>query len=117
MKTLVDTSVWIDHLIKPNSKLIELLENRLVLVYSGIIGELACGSFKKRAQFLSDLKLLPRSKEVSWEEVIEFIDLNKLNGKGIGWVDAQILLSTRLSDATLFSHDKKLMNTWKKLKF
>jgi len=57
--TLVDTSVWMEHLRRGNARLGELLERGLVLIHPFIIGELACGVLKERQRVLSDLETLP----------------------------------------------------------
>ena len=41
---LVDTSVWVDHLRKPNPEVVEHLSARDVLIHPLVIGELACGT-------------------------------------------------------------------------
>ena len=83
--SLVDTSVWIDHLRRPEETLLELLKDRRVLTHSAVIGELACGQIPKRDLFLTDLSLLPQVKEATSEEVLHLIDTHKLYGKGLGW--------------------------------
>lgn len=107
--TLVDTSVWIDHLRKRDERLVALLEADLVVVHSGVIGELACGSLKRRSEVLGNLSLLPKAVEASSEEVLAMIDARKLFGRGVGWVDAQLLASAALSGAQLWSRDRRLM--------
>ena len=108
MKVLVDTSIWIDHINAANSELIDLLERRLVLIHSTVIGELACGNFKNRQQRMGDFKLLARASEATDDEVLEMIEFRKLYGKGLSWVDAQLLASAALSAAALWTADKNL---------
>ena len=113
---LVDTSVWITHFRHPAKELIEHLEHRLVLTHSAVIGELACGSIPKRKIFLQDLLLLPRCQEASFEEVLQLIDQHHLFGIGLSWVDMQLLASALLSNAILLTHDKKLKDSFLRLK-
>lgn len=47
---LVDTSVWVDHFRTGNRKLADLLDEEQVLMHPFVIGELACGSLRKRAE-------------------------------------------------------------------
>ena len=108
MRWLVDTSVWIDHLRSGNARLIELLREDSVLIHPAVIGELACGTLRKRAETLANLRLLPRAPEASLDEVLHFIDEHHLHGRGIGWVDAQLLASAALSDASLWTLDARL---------
>jgi predicted nucleic acid-binding protein len=56
--TLVDTSVWIDHLRRGNERLCSLLEEEHVLCHPFIVGELACGNLKNREEILGLLTAL-----------------------------------------------------------
>ena len=49
---LVDTSVWIDHLLIGDEHLIDLLDSSQVLAHPFVIGELACGKLHKRDDVL-----------------------------------------------------------------
>jgi predicted nucleic acid-binding protein len=105
---LADTSVWVSHLRDGNAKLANLLDNGMVLCHPFIVGELACGNLKDRADILSFLKLLPMSIEVEHEEVLSFIEKNRLMGKGIGYVDAHLLASAVLTGVPIWTFDQKL---------
>ncbi len=105
---LVDTSVWINHFRKGDGKLNELLMEGRAAIHEFIIGELACGSFKNYDEIMSLINNLHRSKMVTIEEYLLFVRKNKLNGKGIGFVDIHLLASSKLSGYPLFTYDKKL---------
>lgn len=106
---LVDTSVWVDHLRTHSSQLAVLLEEGLVYTHPAVIGELACGHLKNRKEVITMLRNLPTFPVATDEEVMAFIERHKLYGKGIGWVDAQLLASVALSgDGTMLTHDKRL---------
>ena len=105
---LVDTSVWVSHLRDGNTELAYLLNNGTVLCHPLIIGELACGNLKDRAVIISFLKLLPISIEAEHEEVLSFIENNRLMGKGIGYVDAQLVASAVLTGVPIWTLDNKL---------
>lgn len=115
MKTLVDTSVWIDHFRKINKEFLELLETGQVLVHAAIIGELACGSLKNRTEKLNALKLLPFAEAATAEEVFDIIENFQLWGKGLGWIDVHLLASAMISDADLLTHDKILRGAFEKI--
>lgn len=115
MKYLVDTSVWISHIKAPIDELAELLEFDQVLIHSAVIGEIACGAFKNRGEVLGNLKLLDRVDEATPGEVLELIESHKLQGKGLGWVDCQILASALISEARLLTYDKALASTARSL--
>lgn len=106
---LVDTSVWIDHFRVGDTRLARLLENGLVLAHPFVIGELALGSFRDPAAILGALELLPQADAATHEEVLAFITTANLPGSGIGYVDAHLLASVRLTpDAGLWTRDKRL---------
>jgi predicted nucleic acid-binding protein len=78
------------------------------LVHPFIIGELACGNLKNRAEILSLLHALPSAAVADHEEIIVFIENNHLMGKGLGYVDVHLLASAILSDVRLWTDDKPL---------
>jgi predicted nucleic acid-binding protein len=105
---LVDTSIWVDHLRKGNIVLSSLLERGEVAIHPFIIGELACGSMRKRDEILGLLKELPRVGVADHREVLHLVEAEHLHGQGIGWIDAHLLASARLSGALIWTSDKKL---------
>ncbi len=73
-----------------------------------IIGELAMGSQPSRSPVNSLFELKQVSK-ASDREVLEFVRRNKLYGIGIGYLDAHLLASARMTpDARLWTRDKRL---------
>jgi len=46
--------------------------------------------------------------EAEHEEVLSFIENNRLMGKGIGYVDAQLVASSVLTGVPIWTLDKKL---------
>ena len=107
---LVDTSIWVDHLHTADAALVHLLDTRRVLTHPVVIGELALGNLRNRGRFLDTFNNLPRTVVVSDWEVMQFIDRNELFGMGIGYIDAHLLASVRLTfDATLWTRDKRLL--------
>ena len=105
---LVDTSIWIDHLRRGDVRLAGLLERDSVASHELVIGEIACGSLRKRKEVLGSLSLLPRCEAASHDEVLFFIDRHKLMGRGIGYIDACLLASATLTSARLWTRDKRL---------
>ena len=105
---LVDTSVWVSHFLDGSIELANLLNDARVLCHPLIVGELACGNLKDRAVILSFLQLLPMSIEAEHEEVLSFIENNRLMGKGIGYVDVQLIASAILTGVPIWTLDKKL---------
>jgi predicted nucleic acid-binding protein len=105
---LVDTSVWITHFRQGNSRLRELILEGDVLSHPLIVGELACGYLKNRSEILELLQSLPRCESISLEEGLAFLELHALPGKGIGWIDVNLLASAMLSKVPLWTEDKRL---------
>ena len=105
---LVDTSVWVHHLRASDRHLSSLLEAGEVICHPFIIGELACGNLKNRGEILTLLHALPSSPTVDHDEVLFFIEKNKLAGKGIGLIDVHLLASARLSGIPLWTSDRNL---------
>ena len=112
---LVDSSVWIGHLRAGDFDLEILLNDGQIVCHPFIIGELACGNLKNRAEILSLLRCLPMAKQVEHEEVLQFIESNRLMGKGVGYVDAHLLASAVLTAIPFWTLDKKLRQVALKL--
>ena len=106
---LVDTSVWVSHLRNGEIGLTALLNEGHVVCHSFIIGELACGNLKNRSEILSLFRALPMAVQAGHEEVMEFIERHRLMGKGLGYIDVHLLASAVLSDASLWTFDRRLI--------
>lgn len=96
--------------------LIDLLLLDDVLIHSEILGEISAGNIKNRTKILGDLKMIPKIAEINAEEVMEFIENNKLHGLGLSWADLQILASALAARCGLFTQDKKLASVFSRLK-
>lgn len=105
---LVDTSIWVDHLRSSDQALSSILEEGMVACHPWIIGELALGSIKERSEFLQMLGLLPQVDVVEQRKVMAFIERHRLFQRGIGWVDAQILVSAASWPCRIWTRDKRL---------
>lgn len=106
---LVDTSVWIDHLRGKDDDLTRQLSVGQVLVHPFVVGELALGNLANRDTVLSALQGLPQAQVATDQEVQQLITVTKLFGTGIGYIDAHLLASARLSvGALLWTRDKRL---------
>jgi hypothetical protein len=106
---LLDTSVWIDHLRRGDAQVVSVLQSGLVLAHPFVVGELACGQLKSRAEILGLLAALPQAKMAQEQEVLLFIERHGLMGRGIGYIDAHLLAATVLTEgARLWTRDKRL---------
>lgn len=91
-----------------SERLKALLLDGQVLCHPFVVGELACGTLQKRSEILSMLKALPAAHLLEHAEVLSFLEPRRLNGHGIGWVDAHLLASTLLTGCGLWTLDKPL---------
>jgi len=105
---LVDTSVWVRHLREGDPDLEQLLNNGQVMCHPYIVSELACGNIKNRSEVLSLMHLLPVAALAQHEEILQFIELNHLIGKGLGYIDVHLSASALLTGVPLWSYDKRL---------
>jgi predicted nucleic acid-binding protein len=116
MTILVDTSVWIDHLRTNSPALRRLLDNDLVVCHPLVIGEIACGNIRHRAEVLESLAALPTTPTIDHEELLAFLKTHKLFGQGLGWIDVHLLASARLQQVTLWTFDQSLQSAARKLR-
>src|SRR3990167_11482377 len=114
---LVDTSVWVTHLRGGTVGLEALLDDSHVVCHPFIIGELACGNLRNRAEILSLLQTLPMVLHAEHEEVMRFIDNYRLMWKGLGYIDMHLLASAILTKISLWTLDKRLQEVSLKLGF
>ncbi len=106
---LVDTSVWIDHLRERDLLLETLLRANRVAAHAFVIGELSLGNLRQRGAVLQALQNLPQTVLASHGEVLRMIDLHALFGAGLGYIDAHLLASARLTQgAALWTRDRRL---------
>lgn len=106
---LVDTSVWIDHIIGSNPMLVSLLVEERVLAHPYVIGEISLGSLRDREAVLGALLDLPRAPIATPEETFFLIERENLFNRGIGYVDTSLLASARLQPGvTIWTRDKRL---------
>ena len=105
---LVDTSVWVEHFRRDNRDLALLLNRGEVECHPFVIGELACGSFRRWSEVLFQLQNLSGVPQGSHNEVLAFVERHRLMGRGIGWIDAHLLVSASLAKVPLWTHDRRL---------
>jgi predicted nucleic acid-binding protein len=113
--TLVDTSIWIQHLRTPDKKLNQLLTDNQVLVHSFIMGEIFIGHIRNREEVMNLLSYLPQIKTATDEEVQQLVRKRRLFGRGLGWVDCHLLASSLLQGADLYSKDRALTEAFQHL--
>ncbi len=81
----------------------------MVLGHPWVTGELALGHLNRRNEVLGLLANLPQATVATPAEVLALVERHELHGAGIGYVDAQLLAATLLTeDGTLWTRDKRL---------
>ena len=113
--TLVDTSVWVDHLRRATPRLVALLEEGHVCCHPFVAGELACGQLSQRDHFLQLLAALPQAPAAGHDEALRLLRTQRLHGQGLGWIDVHLLASALLAGCALWTLDKRLAAAASKL--
>lgn len=104
---VVDTSIWLEHLRVGHTGLAHALNATDVALHPWVLGELVLGGLSEDTHHL--LRMLPRAAVAEPDEVFHLITSEQLANTGIGWVDAQLLASARLTtDGRLATADRKL---------
>ena len=106
---LVDTNAWVSHLRKADARLVEFLRQQRVRTCDVVFGELLLGSGLPKS-FARDLAALPRLPSPTALETRVFIErhVRSFSGAGVGWADAQIMLSASKSGARLHTSDRSV---------
>ena len=115
---LVDTSVWIRFLAgrEPYARTLDLLlANDRVLRHDLVEGELLIGDAGGRAEFLAAYAAIHRAAAVPHAEVANFVRGRRIQGRGIGWIDAHLLASSLVERCRLWTADVTLADMAAKL--
>jgi predicted nucleic acid-binding protein len=111
MSVLVDTSVWIRFLSNRApyaTGLDELLSRDEVRGHDFVYGELLIGNKSGRGKLLANYERMDQAPLVPHSEVVAFVRDRKLNGRGIGWIDAHLLASALVGRLRLWTVDSPL---------
>lgn len=107
--TLVDTSVWLDHLKAVVPSLGNLLLNDEVVMHRHVIGEIAMGDWKRRSETLHALEKIQQVFPATHSEVMHVVEQHRFYGIGIGYIDAHLLAAVRMTPGCDFwTRDKRL---------
>ena len=114
---LVDTNAWIYHLRKRDTRLVQFLLEQRVRTCTVVMGELILGSGLPKS-FATDLAALPRLPSPSADETHAFIERHhrSFSGSGVGWADAQIVLTAAKSGARIHTSDRGVRRVCKALR-
>jgi predicted nucleic acid-binding protein len=112
MNVLVDTSVWIRFLANraPYAAALDrLLSRDEVSGHDFVYGELLVGDMGGRKELLASYGRMDQAPFVPHTEVVAFVRDRKLNGRGIGWIDAHLLASALVGRLKLWTADSPLV--------
>lgn len=118
MSVLVDTSVWIRFLANRApyaTELDELLNRDEVNGHDFVYGELLIGDRGGRKSLLANYERMEQAPLVPHAEVVAFVRDRKLNGRGIGWIDAHLLASALVGRLRLWTADSPLATVAREL--
>jgi len=108
---LVDTSVWIRFLAGREpyaSGLDALLGRDDVVGHEMVFGELLLGDTNgARKHLLDAYAQMHHAVTVQHEEVVEFVRMRRLSGRGVGWVDINILASAVVGGFHVWTADSR----------
>ncbi len=106
---LADTSVWVDHFRHGDEHLRALLLRGEVITHRWVIGELALGGLSVHSETGRLLAELPQAVVAQHREVMHAIESRALARRGIGYVDAHLIVAVLLTAGSrLWTRDSKL---------
>jgi len=110
MSELIDTSVWVDHFKRRNEVLVEIVLHDDALTHPMVLVELACGTPPTPSErTLGDIRRLRPATRATFDEVLDFIEQERLYGLGCGLVDITLLTSALMTAAgRLWTLDQRL---------
>jgi predicted nucleic acid-binding protein len=106
---LVDTSIWIDHLRRPEPALQQLLQNGQVVTHPLVRLELALGSIANRRKVLAELAKLRQAQVAEVDDLFLLVETRKLERRGIGVTDLHLIASALLDRSlSIWTRDRRL---------
>jgi predicted nucleic acid-binding protein len=118
MMVLVDTSVWIGFLANRApyaGELDRLLSREEVSGHDFVYGELLVGDKGGRTRLLADYAQMHHAPVIDHRDVVAFVRERRLHGRGIGWIDANLLASALVARLRLWTADPRLATVAKEL--
>jgi predicted nucleic acid-binding protein len=113
---LADTSVWVDHLHRPDPVLTALLQSGKIATHPFVVTEVALGSLRNRRARLAALDALLHVNVAEGDEVRRLIESHSLYSKGLGLTDVHLIASCLMTvGVQLWTRDKALATVAKSL--
>jgi predicted nucleic acid-binding protein len=108
---LVDTSVWIRFFSNQApyvDRLDTLLDRGEAAGHELIYGELLISDRGGRTKFLASYERMYQASVVPHSDVVSFVRVRKLHGRGLGWIDVHLLASALVGRLQLWTADNNL---------
>jgi len=106
---IADTTIWINHLRSADPTLERLVAGVEILMHPFVFGELVLGSLAHRAERLREWADLPVAKVLRHDDILTFVETNRLFARGIGYTDVNLVASAATSDGVqLWTRDRCL---------
>ena len=86
----------------------QLLSVNEVAGHDLVYGELLAGDRGGRPELLGAYARMHQTRTVPHAEVVDFVRVRKLQGRGAGWVDIHLLASALVSRSQLWTADERL---------
>jgi predicted nucleic acid-binding protein len=74
-----------------------------------VYGELLIGDTGGRKQLLANYEQMHQAPSVPHRDVVEFVRVRRLHGRGIGWIDAHLMASALVGRLKLWTTDPRLV--------
>lgn len=106
---LIDTSVWVDHLNRPEPIVADLIAAKRGLMHPFVLGEIGLGNLPRWEATMARLCALPRAEPLPEEVFMSAVGELALQGSGLGLVDAHLLAWAHAAPGrSLWSRDRRL---------
>ncbi|MBK6607419.1 MAG: PIN domain-containing protein [Leptospiraceae bacterium] len=110
MRIIVDTNIWIDFLAGKEEvrELKSLVSDLKVLRHIWVESELRVASIPKPEVFFGYYKQIPETIFVNYEILFQFIQKEKLTGKGLSFIDIGLYASAKMGGHLIWTNDRNL---------
>lgn len=110
MRIIVDTNIWIDFLAGKEEvrELKSLVSDLKVLRHIWVESELRVASIPKPEVFFGYYKQIPETIFVNYEILFQFIQKEKLTGKGLSFIDLGLYASAKMGGHLIWTNDRNL---------
>lgn len=106
---LVDTSVWVDHLHRPETMLSNLIAADQCVLHPFVLAEIALGNLPRWDQTVTKLRKLRSMDPLPPPDLLQAIQDLSMQGSGLGLVDAHLLAAAvSRPGMLLWSRDRRL---------